>query len=80
MLLFEQRVGALERLIPLHRPRRRDLHRLWQRHATAQHAIAGFLSPARQHERMNLEGVRDGPHFYAFNWLSVTALSLNSKL
>lgn len=58
MLFLEQRVLALEGLQLLDLARRAR----WELHASRpplEDAIAHFLSPARQHDGMDVEGIRD---------------------
>ena len=56
-------MSALQYLKALHFPRRRRLrHGRRQGYAATEHALARFLPPSGQHERMNLEGVGDGLH------------------
>jgi hypothetical protein len=64
-------------LLELARGTRRQLH---ASRPTPEHAVAYLLAPARQHERVNVEGIGDGLHLDTSMWLSFTAVTLNSTL
>ena len=63
-------------LEPLHVARRRSLERRRHHHAPAEHPVARFFPPPRQHERMNLEGVRHGLHLDALQLTQFHGLAL----
>src|SRR5438132_1022830 len=76
MLLLEQRVRPLQRLIALHRPSWGRPRRPRQRNPPAQDAVARFLPPPRQHERMNLQGVSHGLDLHALQLAQFHRLEL----
>jgi len=76
MLLLEHRVLPLQCLQSLHLAGGRYLHRCGQRYAAPQHAVARFLPPPRQHERVDLQGVGHGLHFDAWQLTELHRLEL----
>jgi len=79
VLFLQQRVLTLQRLELFELARRSRGHHHPPRSAP-EHAVSHFLSPARQHEGMDVEGVGDRLHFDSGMWLSFTAVNLNSTL
>jgi hypothetical protein len=61
VLFLQQRVLALKRLELLELPRR-SRGDVYPSRTAPEDAVAHFLAPARQHERMDVEGIGDGLH------------------
>ncbi len=76
MLLLQQSMGVSQRLKSFDLARPRGLHRRRHGHAPSQHGVAGFLPPARQHKRMDLEGVGDRLHLNALQLTQLDGLEL----
>ena len=80
MLLLQQRMRPLQRLQPLQLPGRGHPHRRGHRNATPQHPLPGFLTPLRQHEGMDLQGIGYVLPQDPVQLTQLHALSLNSRL
>jgi len=76
MLLLKQRMDPLQGLVAPDLMRRRSLEAFRDRGPSPQYAVSSFLSPPRQHERVNLEGVSHCAHFDALQLTELNSFEL----